>query len=61
MSSYSIKRTPATLITGRRVLELAIKLSLLLHIPVIKGTCQRLGLAYRLVSQIGLDEDQSFP
>lgn len=58
MSSYWIKRTLATLITGRPVLELAIKPSLL-QIPVIKGTCQRLELAYRLVSQIGLDEDQS--
>lgn len=59
MSSHLIKRTLAALITGRPVLELAIKLSLLLQIPVIKGTRQRLGLAYRLVSQIGLDEDQS--
>lgn len=59
MSSYSIKRTPAALITGRPVLELAIKLSLLLQILVIKGACQRLGLAYRLLSQTGLDEDQS--
>lgn len=61
MSSYSIKRTPAALITGRPVLELAIKLSLLLQIPVIRGACQRLGLAYRLLSQTGLDEDQSSP
>lgn len=59
MCSYLIKRTPAALITGRPVLELAIKLSLLLQIPVIKGTCQRPGLAYHLVSQTGLDEDQS--
>lgn len=59
MSSYLIKRTPAALITGRPVLELAIKLGLLLQIPVLKGACQRQGLAYRLLSQTGLDEDQS--